>query len=96
LHLLQNEWTTEVAIESTWRGDFYTVLHAGLGDGRVVLSLIVNPMIGWIWIGGMVATTGAVVAMWPESRGYVVIAGSRPGLADSSSNNETKSSVAAA
>jgi cytochrome c-type biogenesis protein CcmF len=68
LHLLQNDWTTEVAIESTWRGDFYTVLHAGLGGGRVMVTLIDNPMIGWIWVGGGVATAAAFVAMWPASR----------------------------
>ena len=69
LHLLQNDWTTEVAIDSTWRGDFYTVLHAGLGDGRVVvMTLVDNPMIGWIWGGGAVATIAAIVAMWPVSR----------------------------
>ncbi|MEX2115157.1 MAG: cytochrome c-type biogenesis CcmF C-terminal domain-containing protein, partial [Pirellulales bacterium] len=74
LHLLQNDWTTEVAIDSTWRGDFYTVLHAGLGDGRVVVTLVDNPMIGWIWVGGAVATVAAIVAMWPVSRRRVAIA----------------------
>jgi cytochrome c-type biogenesis protein CcmF len=74
LHLLQNDWTTEVAIESTRRGDFYTVLHAGLGDGRVVLTLVDNPMICWIWGGGAVATVAAIVAMWPVSRRRVEIA----------------------
>jgi len=68
LHLLQNDWTTEVAIESSWRGDFYTVLNAGLGGGRVVMTLVDNPMICWIWGGGVVATTAAMVAMWPVSR----------------------------
>jgi cytochrome c-type biogenesis protein CcmF len=76
LHLLQNDWTTEVAIESTWRGDFYTVLHAGLGDGRVVLTLVDNPLVGWIWVGGIVATIGAIVAMWPVSRRRGAIADS--------------------
>jgi len=68
LHLLQNDWTSEVAIHSTWRGDFYTVLHAGLGDGRVVVTLVDNPMIGCIWGGGAVATVAAIVAVWPASR----------------------------
>jgi cytochrome c biogenesis factor len=68
LHLLQNDWTTEVAIDSTWRGDFYTVLHAGLGDGRVVLTFVDNPMIGWIWGGGTLITCAATVALWPQSR----------------------------
>ena len=68
LHLLQNEWTTEVAIDSTWGADFYTVLNAGLGDGQVALTLINNPLIRWIWIGGMLTTVSAVVAIWPSRR----------------------------
>ena len=68
LHLLQNQWTTEVAIQSDWSGDFYTILHAGLGDGRVVLSLIDNPMMRWIWLGGGLAAAGAAVAAWPARR----------------------------
>ena len=68
LHLLQNQWTTEVAIHSTWAGDFYTILHAGLGDGRVAITLIDNPMIRWIWIGGWLAAGGTAVAVWPARR----------------------------
>jgi cytochrome c-type biogenesis protein CcmF len=69
LHLLQNEWTTEVAIDSSWSGDFYTVLHAGLGEGRVSLTFVNNPMIRWIWVGGMLSTASAVVAAWPTRFG---------------------------
>lgn len=68
LHLLQNEWTTEVAIHSTWGGDFYTILNAGLGDGRVAITLVNNPMMRWIWMGGFVTTASAVVAVWPSRR----------------------------
>jgi cytochrome c-type biogenesis protein CcmF len=68
LHLLQNEWTTEVAIHSTWTGDFYTVLDAGLGEGRVALTLVSNPMIRWIWMGGTVTTLSAIVALLPVRR----------------------------
>jgi cytochrome c biogenesis factor len=80
---LQNDWTTEVAVESTWRGDFYTVLHAGLGKGRVLVTLVDNPMICWIWIGGAVATAAAIVALWPASRGRAAsaFAGFRPVVA---------------
>jgi cytochrome c-type biogenesis protein CcmF len=65
LHLLQNEWTTEVAIHSTWRGDFYTILNAGLGDGQVSLTLVDNPLLCWIWLGGLISLAGALTAMWP-------------------------------
>ena len=74
LHLLQNDWTTEVAIESTWSGDFYTILHAGLGDGRVLLTLVDNPMIAWIWGGGVVVTAAAMVSLWPVSRRRIELA----------------------
>jgi cytochrome c-type biogenesis protein CcmF len=66
LHLLQNEWTTEVAIDSSWSGDFYTVLHAGLGEGRISLTLVSNPMIRWMWMGGILATASAMVAAIPD------------------------------
>ena len=43
LHWLQNEWTTAVAIHSTWSGDFYTILNGSLGGGKVDLTLVENP-----------------------------------------------------
>jgi cytochrome c biogenesis factor len=32
--------------------------------------VIVNPLVGWIWIGALIALAGAVMAGWPalESR----------------------------
>jgi len=68
LHLLQDQWTTEVAIDSRWSGDLYTILRAGLGDGRVSLTLVDNPMIRWIWVGGMLCAASAVVAVLPLLR----------------------------
>ncbi len=68
LHLLQNQWTTEVAIDSTWAGDFYTVLNAGLGNGKVAMTFVDNPMIRWIWVGGAFTALSAVVAIWPLRR----------------------------
>jgi cytochrome c-type biogenesis protein CcmF len=65
LHLLQNQWTTEVAIDSTLGGDFYTILHAGLGDGRVSLTFVENPLMQCIWLGGLVSLAGALAAMIP-------------------------------
>jgi cytochrome c-type biogenesis protein CcmF len=64
-HLLQDLWTTEVAIHSTWSGDFYTILNAGLGEGQVVVTFVDNPMMRWIWFGGWLAAGGAIIAAWP-------------------------------
>ena len=37
-------------------------------DGSVVLKLAVNPLIGLIWLAGVVFLVGSVVAMWPDAR----------------------------
>lgn len=88
LHLLQNVWMTEVAIDSTWGGDFYTILNAGLGDGRVAVTFVNNPMIRWIWLGGYVTTAGAVVAVWPSRRQTKAVRQAAGAIADQSANDE--------
>lgn len=67
-HRLQKEWTSEVAIHSTWRGDLYVILHAGLGEGRILVTLVENPLIAWLWWGGCLSIVGAFVALWPSRR----------------------------
>jgi cytochrome c-type biogenesis protein CcmF len=68
LHRLQNEWTTAVGIHSTWSGDFYTILNGGLGGGKAALTLVENPLMRWIWLGGSCAVLGAVIGIWPGGR----------------------------
>jgi cytochrome c-type biogenesis protein CcmF len=74
LHLLQNEWTTAVAIHSTWSGDFYTILNGGLAGGKVDLTLVENPMMRWIWLGGICAVLGAAIGMWPGGTRWLATA----------------------
>jgi cytochrome c-type biogenesis protein CcmF len=64
LHRLQNEWTTAVAIHSTWSGDFYTILNGG-ASGKANLTFVDNPMMRWIWFGGICAVLGALIGIWP-------------------------------
>jgi cytochrome c biogenesis factor len=66
LHRLQKEWATQVDIESTWAGDFYTVLHACPDDGSAVLTFVENPMMRWIWCGGIGACLGGLAAICPR------------------------------
>jgi cytochrome c-type biogenesis protein CcmF len=65
LHKLQNEWTTEVAIDSTWTGDLYTILHNGEPGDAIRLTLVDNPLIRLLWLGGVVMAVGAGAALWP-------------------------------
>ncbi len=68
LHLQSNQWTTEVAIHSTWMEDFYTIAHVGEGDGRVRLVFVCNPLMRWIWLGGWIFAVGALIGLWPARR----------------------------
>jgi cytochrome c-type biogenesis protein CcmF len=67
-HVLQEQWTTEVAIGSSWKGDFYTILNNGEGDTAVSLTLIDMPLMRWLWVGGGVSGLGVIVALWPAGR----------------------------
>jgi cytochrome c-type biogenesis protein CcmF len=49
--------------------DLYLVLVAYEQDGsRATIKAIVSPMVGWIWLGGMVIGAGVIFALWPRRR----------------------------
>ena len=60
--------STGVAIRSTALEDLYVVLVGWEADGSASFLVFVNPLVVWLWIGGIVAVFGAVVAMWPDPR----------------------------
>jgi cytochrome c-type biogenesis protein CcmF len=60
--------TTEVANRSTLREDLYLVL--GSYDPQTKLATIlayVNPLVVWIWLGGLVMAIGTAIAVWPSA-----------------------------
>ena len=67
-HFRPNEWSTEVAIHSTWSSDFYTILHSGEGQDRIRLTLRENPMMRWMWLAGWIMAAGAVPWFWPSRK----------------------------
>ena len=49
--------------------DLYLVLVAYEQDGtKATIKAIVSPLVGWIWIGGLVIGAGVVFALWPKRR----------------------------
>ena len=77
-HRLQREWTTEVAIHSTWSGDFYAILHGNDDTEQASLTFVVNPLMRWLWGGGILAVAAAFVALWPQRRKVAQSASSSP------------------
>ncbi|MFQ5692811.1 MAG: heme lyase CcmF/NrfE family subunit, partial [Nitrospinota bacterium] len=62
--------TTETAIRSTLKEDLYVILAGVNDDGSATFRFYINPMISWIWIGGVVFVLGTLIAMWsgPQTR----------------------------
>ena len=69
-HRHQKEWTTEVAIHSTWLRDLYTILHGAAGVRQADLTLVINPLVRWIWWGSGLFLVGAVVRLWSTPTGH--------------------------
>jgi cytochrome c-type biogenesis protein CcmF len=67
-HLLQEQWTTEVDIGSSWSGDLYTILNNGEGGAAVSLTLVEMPLMRWLWLGGGVSGIGVIASLWPARR----------------------------
>jgi len=60
--------STSVGIRTTPLDDLYVVLAGWEADGSASFMVFVNPLVIWIWLGGIVCAAGALVAMWPQAR----------------------------
>jgi len=59
----------EVAIHSTPSRDVYTILAGfDVTKGTIVLGVFVNPLVAWIWIGGLLLLFGGLIAFIPMGR----------------------------
>jgi cytochrome c-type biogenesis protein CcmF len=62
--------STRVGLRSTPVEDLYVVLTDWQGDGpgaTVSLAVFVNPLVSWIWAGGVLLLLGTIVTMWPAA-----------------------------
>ena len=72
------EPSTEAGIRSTLREDVYVVFAGAVaGTEQAVYHITINPLVWWVWFGGLVLVVGGVVVLWPTSRGPMRIAPSR-------------------
>ncbi len=59
--------STEVGIRSDLREDLY-VVYAGSVDGteRSTFRITINPLVWWVWAGGVFLVVGGLITMWPS------------------------------
>jgi cytochrome c-type biogenesis protein CcmF len=72
-----NEETgTMVAIYSTLREDLYVVYAGQSPDTQVpVIHAYLNPLVKWIWLGGITVVLGTLVTLLPNRRSVMVLSG---------------------
>jgi len=60
------EPSTEVGIRSNLQEDLY-IVYAGSVDGteEAVYRFNLNPLVWWVWFGGVVLALGGILTMWP-------------------------------
>jgi len=58
--------STEAAIRSDLREDLYIVFAGSVaGTEEAVYRFTINPLVWWVWFGGVILVFGGVVVMWP-------------------------------
>ena len=65
---------TMVAISSTPREDLY-VVYAGTSpqSGKPVIHAYLNPLVKWVWFGGLVVVLGTILALIPNRAPVMVM-----------------------
>jgi cytochrome c-type biogenesis protein CcmF len=60
------EPSTEVAIRSNLQEDVYLVFAGAVnGTEEAVYRFNINPLVLWVWFGGLILALGGIVTMWP-------------------------------
>jgi cytochrome c-type biogenesis protein CcmF len=73
----REEVVSEVGIRRAWNEDLYLIL-AGIDDANAVIQgrnprpvatfrILVNPLVPWIWLGGLIMAVGTLIALWPAA-----------------------------
>ena len=56
-------------VRSSLGEDLYvTLIGYDVAAGSVTLHVFINPLVGWIWLGGAIVALGALFAIWPDRR----------------------------
>jgi cytochrome c-type biogenesis protein CcmF len=69
---------TMVAIYSTLREDLYVVYAGQSPDNQLpVIHAYLNPLVKWIWLGGVIVVLGTIVTLLPNRRAVLALSGAQ-------------------
>ena len=85
--------STEVGLMLGLREDVYVVFESAVGNSEQAnYRFTINPLVGWVWIGGCILMLGGLIAMWPGA----VVGPKSGGLAPQSQSGYAASLAGAA
>ena len=61
------EPSTEVGIRESAKQDVYVTLAGITGESTAELRITFNPLVVWVWMGGMMMAFGGIIVMWPQA-----------------------------
>jgi len=74
--------STEVGIKSGLQEDLYVVYAGSVGGTeRSNFAITINPLVWWVWAGGVILVIGGLTTMWPGGRATVPVAAASPAQA---------------
>ncbi len=80
LYKASQQASTEVSLHPTLREDLYVVYKGQSSDGKkALIQAFVNPLVNWLWIGGILMMLGTIVCLIPNRRGELLTPSILPG-----------------
>jgi cytochrome c-type biogenesis protein CcmF len=61
------EPSTEVGILGSLKQDVYVVLSGVGANEEAEIRITFNPLVEWVWYGGMIMALGGLIVMWPQA-----------------------------
>ncbi len=74
-HWNVQQWVSEVALHATPAEDLYVILYTIEDNGLATFEVLINPLMSWLWIGGIVLVVGTLLAVWPAQLERPVVRG---------------------
>ena len=62
------EPSTEVGILESLKQDVYLVFTGALDKDTAAVHINFNPLVWWVWFGGIMMAFGGLVVMWPQAK----------------------------
>ncbi len=73
------EPSTEVGLLESPKQDVYLVFTGAIDSDTAAIHINFNPLVWWVWFGGIIMAFGGVIVMWPQAQraeregGYVAV-----------------------